>query len=130
MLGFALRTLIGLVGGNAALAVAAAVSAFGIGVLIHNVRVAIWPPAPAVKVVAVDTVRLQRLEAQRDALLVAGAAKDETLHQRAVALNAMTAYLKDLEDELEKARGKSMGADAVVLPADDPWLRAWRQRGR
>lgn len=57
---------------------------------------------------------------------------DESLTAKRLA-DASVSRLAKLYDQqteaLETARAKVANSDAVVVPADDPWLREWHRRG-
>lgn len=51
----------------------------------------------------------------------------QTLSARESELEVQSAVLKDLEEEKRNARQASPNGSAVVVPADDPWLRPKRR---
>ena len=52
----------------------------------------------------------------------------QTLETRELEAAAAVLELTKLREEMEKARAKSPDPDAVVFPADDPWLQSKRRR--
>lgn len=58
---------------------------------------------------------------------------DEQLRAKQIADAAVSRLAKlydEQTEELEAARAKVANPDAVLVPADDPWLREWARRGR
>lgn len=51
------------------------------------------------------------------------------IQRREVSITKLAELNDQLASELEAARAKSLNTDAVLVPADDPWLREWHRRG-
>jgi len=76
-----------------------------------------------------EFVSAAELQADRNRQLTnANATLQKTLDERELEAAAAIAEAELLRDQLEKAREKSPDPDAVVFPADDPWLRAKQRR--
>ena len=76
-----------------------------------------------------EFVSAAELQADRNRKLTkANAELQQTLATRELEQAAADARIELLRKELEEARAKSPDPDAVVFPADDPWLRARQRR--
>lgn len=76
-----------------------------------------------------EFISAAELQADRNRKLTQANAKlQETLQTRELEQAAADAEIEMLRDQLEDARAKSPDPDAVVYPADDPWLRAKQRR--
>lgn len=76
-----------------------------------------------------EFVSAAELQADRNRNLTkANAELQQTLATRELEQAAADARIELLRKELEEARAKSPDPDAVVFPADDPWLRARQRR--
>jgi hypothetical protein len=84
------------------------------------------PPSPAM--VSAAQVEAQRWKALAEARATAAREKDAALVRRAASIAELEAEINSLNVEMEALRAQTADPHRVVLPADDPWLRARRAR--
>jgi hypothetical protein len=85
---------------------------------------------PAPRTYTKAEIDAARLAAENRSLRTSLDQAQTTLHLRARAIEQMIADNEVLRRTLETSRATSADPDAIVLPADDGWLRAWQKRGR
>jgi hypothetical protein len=87
-----------------------------------------WNPPPRTYTAAeveLASAKAELVRLKRD--IVAGALERQT---RDASIDRLAEINNDVTTELEATRAKALQPDAVLVPADDPWLRAWARRGR
>ena len=87
-----------------------------------------WNPPPRTYTAAeieLAQAKAELVQLKRD--IVAGALERQT---RDASIERLAEINNDVTTELETTRAKALQPDAVLVPADDPWLRAWARRGR
>ena len=103
-----------------------AVAALLCGILVWRVEAWLNPPPRTYTKAEIEAANYKAINADlrraMDEGMTAQQRKDESI-RRLAELNDQIAT------ELENERAKSRNPDAVLVPADDPWLRDWHRRG-
>lgn len=112
--------------GTGAAIIAAACGGVLAAILWHRVN-AWWSPPPRTYTAA--EIEAASLRAQNEALHAAIDASRKATAIREAAIRHLTEINETVTQEMETTRAKIRDPDAVAVPANDEWLRAWHRRG-